>query len=306
MSQCFVSIYMMICVSYYIVMERKGLGMMQRRQGPNKVSFKGVLQPIADGVKLFTKEIIVPVATGKGMFFMGPFVCFFCAYSLWMLYPSCNSVIQYEFGLLFFLCISSFSVYGVFLVGWICDSRYAFLGAMRAVAQTISYEVFLSTLLFCPLILVGSFDLLELRQFSFFSFLLGQEILLLWFIAVLAETHRAPFDFVEGESELVAGYSVEYGGTGFALLALAEYSNMLFMSMVTVCLYFSWVVPLFWWGDFFFSVIMIFFGYFLIWVRGTLPRYRYDLLMKVCWEILLPYSLCFFIFFMSPLELLFS
>nr|YP_003162825.1 NADH dehydrogenase subunit 1 [Meretrix meretrix]ACU68431.1 NADH dehydrogenase subunit 1 [Meretrix meretrix] len=298
MSQCLVSVFMMVCVSYYIVTERKGLGMMQRRHGPNKVSFKGILQPIADGVKLFTKEVIVPVATFKTMFFLGPFICFFCAYSLWVLFPNNNPVVEFELGLLFFLCVSSFSVYGVFLVGWICDSRYAFLGAMRAVAQTISYEVFLSTLLFCPLILVGSFDLLELRQFSFVTFFLGQEMVVLWLIAVLAETHRAPFDFVEGESELVSGYSVEYGGTGFALLALAEYSNMMFMSMVTVALYFGWLVPLSWWGDFVFAFILVFFAYFLVWVRGTLPRYRYDLLMKVCWEVFLPLSLCFFVFFM--------
>lgn len=179
MSQCLVRVFMIVCVSYYIVTERKGLGIMQRRHGPNKVSFKGILQPIADGVKLFTKEVIVPVATFKTMFFLGPFICFFCAYSLWVLFPNNNSVVEFELGLLFFLCVSSFSVYGVFLVGWICDSRYAFLGAMRAVAQTISYEVFLRTLLFCPLILVGSFDLLELRQFSFVTFFLGQEIVIL-------------------------------------------------------------------------------------------------------------------------------
>nr|YP_010121798.1 NADH dehydrogenase subunit 1 [Callista chinensis]QRE83918.1 NADH dehydrogenase subunit 1 [Callista chinensis]QWM94237.1 NADH dehydrogenase subunit 1 [Callista chinensis] len=304
MSQFMVSIFMMVCVAYYIVIERKGLGMVQRRHGPNKVSFKGFLQPIADGVKLFTKEIIVPSAAGKSMFFLGPFVCFFCAYSLWVLYPNSIPVVRFEFGLLFFLCVSSFSVYGVFLVGWICDSRYAFLGAMRAVAQTVSYEIFLSTLLFCPLILVQSFDLIQLRQFSFVVLLIGQEVLILWLISVLAETHRAPFDFVEGESELVSGYSVEYGGVGFALLALGEYSNMMFMSMITACLYFSFVVPVCWWGDFIFAFLFVLISYFLIWVRGTLPRYRYDLLMKVCWEIFLPVSLCIFIIFMGFWELI--
>lgn len=305
MSQCFVSVYIIVCVSYYIVTERKGLGIVQRRQGPNKIRIKGILQPIADGVKLFSKEIIIPIATTKKIFFMGPFICFFCAFTLWVLYPNFKPVVEFEFGLLFFLCLSSFSVYGIFIVGWICDSRYAFLGAIRAVAQTISYEVFLSTLLFCPLILIGRFNFLELRQFSFVTFVVGQEVIILWLISVLAETHRAPFDFVEGESELVSGYSVEYGGTGFALLALAEYSNILFIRLVTTCLYFGWVVFLIWWGDFIFALILIFFAYFLVWVRGTVPRYRYDLLIKVCWEIFLPLRLCFFFYFLRVLDLIF-
>lgn len=289
-------VYIIICVSFYIVIERKGLGIIQRRQGPNKVSFKGILQPISDGVKLFTKELIFPARAPKMLFFFGPFICFFCAFRAWLLFPSNTPVVEFELGFLFFLCISSFNVYGIFLTGWVCNSRYSFLGAIRAVAQTISYEVFLSSLLFCPLILVGSFNLVEVREFPFLCLCVGFEIIVLWIISVLAETNRAPFDFVEGESELVAGYRVEYGGTGFALLALAEYSNILFISMITSILFFSWVIPISWLGEFVFGVITVFFSYFLIWVRGTVPRYRYDLLIKVCWESFLPVSLCLFMF----------
>nr|YP_009491829.1 NADH dehydrogenase subunit 1 [Dosinia troscheli]AWI67999.1 NADH dehydrogenase subunit 1 [Dosinia troscheli] len=301
MSSFLVTVLMMVGVAFYIVTERKGLGMMQLRQGPNKVSLKGVLQPVADGVKLFTKEIMVPYSASKLMYLLGPFICFFCAYSFWLLFPASHDYISLEMGLLFFLCVSAFSVYGVFLVGWVCDSRYAFLGAMRAVAQSISYEVFLSTCLFCPVLLIGTFDLIEVRSFSFLNMIIGQELLLLWIISILAETNRAPFDFVEGESELVAGYNVEFGGVGFALLALAEYSNMVFMSMLTAILFlssFTWVGVV---GDVFMGVFLVLISYFVVWVRGVVPRFRYDLLMKLCWQVLLPISLCIFIFYLCLL-----
>uniref|UniRef100_UPI00315D53A2 NADH dehydrogenase subunit 1 n=1 Tax=Glauconome virens TaxID=457868 RepID=UPI00315D53A2 len=294
MSTCITVVLMLVAVAFFIVTERKGLGMVQLRQGPNKVSVKGILQAVADGVKLFKKEFSHPISCSSELFFLGPVVCFFCAYSLWILFPSSIGSISFELGLLFFLCISSFGVYGVFLTGWICDSRYSFLGAMRAVAQSVSYEVFLSTVLFLPLIFVGTFDLQVVREMSFSYFLISQEVLVLWIICVLAETNRAPFDFVEGESELVAGYSVEYGGAGFALIALAEYSNIMFMSMITGILFLS----SFMWSSFFGSMVMsfwmVFISYFIVWVRGVVPRFRYDLLMGLCWVVLLPLSLCLF------------
>nr|YP_008758080.1 NADH dehydrogenase subunit 1 [Arctica islandica]AGC84105.1 NADH dehydrogenase subunit 1 [Arctica islandica]AGW53604.1 NADH dehydrogenase subunit 1 [Arctica islandica]AGW53616.1 NADH dehydrogenase subunit 1 [Arctica islandica] len=300
MMSCFlVMVLMLVSVAFFIVTERKGLGMLQLRQGPNKASFKGALQAIADGVKLFKKEFSFPFSVSKNMYLLGPFLCFFCAYSLWLLFPSYWHSLSFEGGLLFFLCVSCFSVYGVFLVGWVCDSRYAFLGAMRAVAQSVSYEVFLSTSLFCPLLLVGSFDLVSIREFSFSNMLVGLEVLLLWLIAVLAETNRAPFDFVEGESELVAGYNVEYGGVGFALIALAEYSNIMFMSLLVGLLFFSEGMQLKIFGDIIIMFWMVFFSYFMVWVRGVVPRFRYDLLMNLCWVVLLPFSLCIFSFMMG-------
>nr|QOE56573.1 NADH dehydrogenase subunit 1 [Antigona lamellaris] len=295
MSMFLVSVLMLVSVAFYIVVERKGLGMVQIRQGPNKVGFKAILQPVADGVKLFTKEVGVPFSASKEMYLLGPFICFFCAYSMWLLYPSSYYFISFEMGLLFFLCVSSFSVYGVFLVGWVCDSRYAFLGAMRAVAQSISYEVFLSICLFSCVVLVNSFNLLEIRDFCFLNFLIGQELMLLWILSILAETNRAPFDFVEGESELVAGYNVEFGGGGFSLLALAEYSNMLFMSLLSVVMFCSGVMMMSFIGNILMGMLMVFMSYFMVWVRGVVPRFRYDLLMKLCWQILLPLSLCLMI-----------
>nr|YP_010555864.1 NADH dehydrogenase subunit 1 [Marcia japonica]UYR95096.1 NADH dehydrogenase subunit 1 [Marcia japonica] len=299
MSVVLVMVLMLVSVAFYIVTERKGLGMLQLRQGPNKVGLKGIIQPIADGVKLFTKEIIFPYSSIKFLYILGPMVCFICAYLLWVLFPCLCSPLEISLGLLLFVCISSFSVYGVFMVGWSCDSRYGFLGAMRAIAQSISYEVFLSTCLFCPLVLVGSYSLIDCRFLSFPSVFLGQEILVLWIICILAETNRAPFDFVEGESELVAGYMVEFGGVGFALLALAEYSNMVFMSMITCILFFSFLLEKQILGSIMFCLYTVLLSYFMVWVRGVVPRFRYDLLMMLCWKVLLPLSICFLILFIS-------
>nr|YP_010555851.1 NADH dehydrogenase subunit 1 [Marcia hiantina]UYR95083.1 NADH dehydrogenase subunit 1 [Marcia hiantina] len=297
MSMIVVSVLMLVSVAFYIVTERKGLGMLQLRQGPNKVGFKGLVQPVADGVKLFTKEMIFPFSSIKLLYILGPVICFICAYIIWVIFPSVFSPIEVSLGFLLFLCVSSFSVYGVFMVGWSCDSRYGFLGAMRAIAQSISYEVFLSTCLFCPLMLVSSYSLMDCRWSEFSSVFLGQEVLTLWVICILAETNRAPFDFVEGESELVAGYMVEFGGVGFALLALAEYSNMTFMSMITGVLFFSFYLSEGILGSVLFSFYMVAISYFMVWVRGVVPRFRYDLLMSLCWKVLLPLSICFLALF---------
>nr|YP_009943026.1 NADH dehydrogenase subunit 1 [Villorita cyprinoides]QOD40731.1 NADH dehydrogenase subunit 1 [Villorita cyprinoides] len=296
LSCCVTTILMLVAVAFFIVTERKGLGMLQLRQGPNKVSVKGIMQAVADGVKLFKKEFSFPFSCSKELFLLGPFVCFFCAYCLWLLFPSSIGYMSFELGLLFFLCISCFSVYGVFITGWVCDSRYSFLGAMRAVAQSISYEVFLSTALFLPLLLFGSFDFQIIREGYFSCVLIGQEILVLWLISILAETNRAPFDFVEGESELVAGYSVEYGGVGFALIALAEYSNIMFMSLLTGLLFFGGMMGNYFVGSMVLAFWMTILSYFIVWVRGVVPRFRYDLLMSLCWVILLPISLSLFSF----------
>lgn len=288
---------MLLSVSFYIVLERKGLGIVQLRQGPNKVRIKGILQPISDGVKLFRKEVRVPFSSTKEIYFLGPFVCVFCAYVLWLLFPCRKPYISFEVGFLFFLCVSSFRVYGVFLVGWVCDSRYSFLGAMRAVAQRISYEVFLRVCLFCPLVLVGSYRLIRMREYPFIVIVLRQELLILWLISILAETNRAPFDFVEGESELVAGYNVEFGGVGFSLLALAEYRNILFIRIITRILFVSSLTLCNLLGNFIIGLLTVLVSYFVVWVRGVVPRFRYDLLIRLCWQGLLVISLVLFINF---------
>lgn len=174
-----IRVIILVLVAFYIVTERKGLGMLQLRQGPNKVGLKGLVQPLADGVKLFTKEMIIPYSAIRTLYILGPIVCFICAYMLWVLFPRIYSPFNIRLGFLLFLCVSSFGVYGVFIVGWSCDSRYGFLGAIRAIAQRISYEVFLSTCLFAPLLMVGSYSLFRSRGIIFPTILLGQEVVFL-------------------------------------------------------------------------------------------------------------------------------
>nr|UYR45719.1 NADH dehydrogenase subunit 1 [Musculium lacustre] len=299
----FTMVMILFGVAFVIVTERKGLGMVQLRQGPNKVSVKGILQPVADGVKLFKKEFLFLYFSSKVLYCVGPCISFLCAYSMWVLFPASLVSHQFELGILYFLCVSSFSVYGVFLVGWVCDSRYAFLGAMRAVAQTISYEVVMSIIVFCPLLFLGSFNLSEINNSGFLGLFLMFEVLLAWIFVMLAETHRTPFDFVEGESELVAGYNVEFGGVGFAILALSEYSNIFFMSFLSGVIFvgFSSLFSFFLINELLTVIFMVIFTYFVICIRGVLPRFRYDLLMNTCWILLLPLFLSVYSLFLCIL-----
>nr|YP_010393043.1 NADH dehydrogenase subunit 1 [Xylophaga washingtona]UPX88941.1 NADH dehydrogenase subunit 1 [Xylophaga washingtona]UPX88953.1 NADH dehydrogenase subunit 1 [Xylophaga washingtona] len=285
---------MIVGSAFLVVTERKGLGMVQLRQGPNKAGFKGLVQPVADGLKLLKKEIGFTHFTSFNKFMVGPSFCFFLACLVWLVFPSYEVSENFELGFLFFLCVSSLNVYGVFMCGWCCNSRYGLLGAMRGVAQTISYEVVLSTVLFCPLLLMGTFDMTVIRSWSFINVVVFFEVFVLWIIILMAETNRAPFDFVEGESEIVSGYSVEYGGGAFAMIALAEYSNIFFMSVLSSVFFFSgpclYLMPVI--SDFYVSVLSVLVCYFVIMVRGAYPRFRYDLLMDLCWRIMLPFSFC--------------
>nr|UPX88969.1 NADH dehydrogenase subunit 1 [Xylophagaidae sp. E23]UPX88981.1 NADH dehydrogenase subunit 1 [Xylophagaidae sp. E81] len=286
---------MVIGSAFLVVTERKALGMLQLRQGPNKASLKGFAQPVADGVKLLSKGASFTYFSQFLKSVAGPFVVFLLACLFWLIVPVSFSARSFELGFLFFLCVSSLSVYGIFLCGWSCNSRYGLLGSLRGVAQTISYEALMSSLLFCPLLLMGSFDFSVFREWGISNFFLFFEVFVLWIFVVLAETNRAPFDFVEGESEIVSGYSVEFGGGSFAMIALGEYSNIFFMSVLT-SLFFFWGSSFFW-SDLvmsFFSVLMC---YFVISVRGAFPRLRYDLLMEICWKTLLPLSFSFLTFF---------
>nr|YP_010393115.1 NADH dehydrogenase subunit 1 [Kuphus polythalamius]UPX89193.1 NADH dehydrogenase subunit 1 [Kuphus polythalamius]UPX89205.1 NADH dehydrogenase subunit 1 [Kuphus polythalamius] len=294
LSAALVVLVMQLGVSYFIVTERKGLGMIQLRQGPNKAAFKGLGQPIADGVKLFLKQLNYPVASSMRSYLLGPGMLFFFSCLAWMIFPFTQAGYRYEWGLLYFLCVSSVHVFGVFVSGYACSSRYGLLGAMRGVAQSVSYEIIMSAILFCPLLFVGSYDLVSCRSWGLLNGLMCFEGLLIWMVVMLAETNRTPFDFVEGESELVAGYSVEYGGGAFALIALAEYGNILFASVVTVALFFSgvglWCVLPYWY-DLWLGLCSAFVCYVFIAIRGAVPRFRYDLLMRFCWVTLLPLTL---------------
>nr|YP_006665693.1 NADH dehydrogenase subunit 1 [Galba pervia]AEO51213.1 NADH dehydrogenase subunit 1 [Galba pervia] len=274
--------YSPIC-SVYTLLERKVLGYIQIRKGPKMVGFWGIIQPFSDAIKLFVKEKIILHGSNQFLFYFAPFMGFFLAMFIWFLYPSNFSVKFICWGMLIFFCVSALNVYAIMLAGWTSNSKYAFLGALRAAAQTISYEVSLLLILLFPIFMISE---LSMDMYSLFPVsLIFIPVSLTWFTSTLAETNRAPFDFAEGESELVSGFNIEYGGGGFAMLFLAEYANILFMSMITVVIFlFS--------TNFFILVLQsLMVSIFFLFSRGAFPRHRYDLLMNLCWKSFLPFSM---------------
>nr|AQN67796.1 NADH dehydrogenase subunit 1 [Pinctada albina] len=287
----------MLSVAYFTLLERKVLASFHLRKGPSKVGLYGVCQPLADAIKLFTKEFFCPHLSLKWAFFWSPSVAISIMCLTWtVLYPVKLSCTLVSLDVLVFLAISSLNVYVVMVAGWASNSKYASLAANRGFAQAISYEVVLTLISFCFIVLAKSFNFVRISWGGEFVYYLGVIPIagLCWSLVILAETNRSPFDFVEAESELVSGYTVEYGGTGFALLFIAEYGNILFMSYFTASLLFpgphmSWAI---WSASMSLKTLMV--GYWFIWVRGSLPRYRYDLLMLACWKSILPTGLvCF-------------
>nr|YP_009539759.1 NADH dehydrogenase subunit 1 [Tridacna derasa]AYP72644.1 NADH dehydrogenase subunit 1 [Tridacna derasa] len=283
---------MLVSTAFFIVIERKILGMVQLRQGPNKPSIKGLLVFLADGVKLFTKGLLIPNTANKWLFIMAPVFMFTLSFGIWVIFPSLFPIEYYKYSVLYFLALSATNVFAIILVGWSSNSSYAMLGAMRAIAQSISYEVSMFTVFMCPLLVIFGFEFQRMLDDPISTWAYCSNSLLMWFISILAETNRAPFDFVEGESELVAGFHVEVGGGLFALIALAEYGAIIGMSVFTTALFFSGVNSLL------FVVIVLFICYLFILVRGATPRYRYDMLMDFCWTKLLPLAMCNFLFIM--------
>nr|QFG38783.1 NADH dehydrogenase subunit 1 [Glaphyrina caudata] len=294
-SSLFSYICILLAVAFFTLLERKGLSYIQIRKGPNKVGFMGLPQPIADAAKLLTKEIAKPTMANYSPYFIAPIFSFILALLLWQLYPSLYSCSYFKWGVLFFLCVSGMNVYGTLLAGWASNSKYALLGSLRAIAQTISYEVSMALVLLFPLFLVGTFNFIEVKesqQFVWLCFLMIP-VSLMWFVTCMAETNRAPFDFAEGESELVSGFNIEYGAAGFALIFLAEYANILVMSLFSALLFFGGSSLMFMESDMMFMLKVIFFAFMFIWARGSYPRFRYDLLMSLTWKAFLPASLCF-------------
>nr|YP_010563164.1 NADH dehydrogenase subunit 1 [Demonax pseudonotabilis]UYX61170.1 NADH dehydrogenase subunit 1 [Demonax pseudonotabilis] len=287
-------VFVLFGVAFLTLMERKVLGYIQIRKGPNKVGFVGLLQPFSDAIKLFTKEQTNPFMSNFNVYYFSPVLNLFLSLFLWMCIPFFTVNFNFNFSFLFFLCVSSLSVYTVMLAGWSSNSSYSLLGSLRSVAQTISYEVSLALILLSFLFLVLSVNILHLmkyQEFIWFLFLMFP-LCLMWLVSSLAETNRTPFDFAEGESELVSGFNVEYSSGGFAMIFLAEYSSILFMSMLCSLLFLggnliSW----------FFFLKVGFLAFFWIWVRGTLPRFRYDKLMYLAWKSYLPISLNFLMLF---------
>nr|WAU48157.1 NADH dehydrogenase subunit 1 [Pantoporia hordonia] len=286
----------LVGVAFLTLLERSVLGYIQVRKGPNKVGFMGLLQPFSDAIKLFTKEQAYLNFSNYFSFYFSPVVSFTLSLMVWLMIPYLFNMITFNMGVLFFLCCTSVGVYTLLIAGWSSNSNYSLLGGLRAVAQTISYEVSLSLILMSSIILIMDFNMLKFTSYQFmiwFVFMmmpLGMSML----SSLMAETNRAPFDFAEGESELVSGFNIEYSSGGFALIFLAEYASILFMSMLFIIVYMGgYELTLM------FYLKLVFMSFFFIWVRGTLPRYRYDKLMYLCWKSYLPVSLNYLLFFMG-------
>nr|AIC07017.1 NADH dehydrogenase subunit 1 [Lamprotula gottschei] len=273
----------LMAMAFLTLLERKSLSYMQLRKGPNKLGLVGVPQPLADALKLLTKASVHPTMSNPLAMFVAPTIAFSMTLLLWYLYPTLHTLTHKSLGLLLFICISAMMVYPILMGGWSSNSKYALLGAMRAMAQMISYEIpMILTLIFFATI-SNTLDLSALCDSpqSTFKGQLAIPMALIWLTVMLAETNRTPFDFAEGESELVSGFNVEYSGMSFAVFFMAEYLNILFMSMISSVLLLSSIN---WTPAFIFMFLL---------VRGTLPRHRYDLMMNMAWESLIPVSLSF-------------
>ena len=316
---------LMISVAYLTMAERKVIGYMQGRIGPNRVGPWGLLQPIADALKLLMKEIIVPSSSSKGLFILGPILAIAPSLAAWAVIPFDDGLVlgDVNAGLLFLLAITSMEVYGVIVAGWASNSKYPFLGAMRAAAQMVSYEVSMGFALICVLLISASLNLSDIvlsqGQGRFADMGLGflswnwlplLPMFVVYVISGIAETNRAPFDVVEGEAEVVAGHMVEYSGMAFAMFFLAEYANMILVSILTSVLFLGgWLSPVGFLPDGFHwlalktaSILFIF-----LWARATFPRFRYDHIMRLGWKVFIPVTLVWVfvvaVWLLSPLSI---
>ena len=302
----------LLAVAFFTVYERQILGALQRRQGPNIVGFYGILQAIADGLKFLVKESILPQRANVLIFILSPIFTFALALIGWVIIPigDGQTLCDFHLGLLYSFAISSLSVHTIIMAGWSSNSKYAFLGGLRSAAQMISYEVSLGTTILSLILISGTLNFSNIieNQAEIWLWLPLFPIFLIFFVTALAETNRHPFDLPEAEAELVSGYNVEYSAMGFALFFLAEYSNIILMSAITVILFLGgWHAPFLFFpfnlipeSIYFALKTMIFITLFVI-VRGILPRYRYDQLMRLGWKVFLPLSLGFLILYASVL-----
>lgn len=303
---------LMLCVAYFTYAERKLIGYMQMRIGPNRVGPKGWLQPIADAVKLMFKEIIIPSQANKLLFLIAPLLTLGPALAAWAVFPFSPGLVLADVnaGLLYILALASVGIYGVLIAGWSSNSKYAFLGAMRSTAQIISYEIAMGFALVGVLVAAGSLnlgDIVEAQKggagFLNWFWLPLAPLFLIYFISGVAETNRAPFDVAEGESEIVAGFHVDYSGMPFAVFFLGEYANMILISALTVIMFLGgWLSPfqglpvlgpLFDWvpGFIWLFAKTAFVGFFFLWLRATFPRYRYDQIMRLGWKVFIPITI---------------
>ena len=303
---------LMLCVAYFTYAERKIIGYMQVRIGPNRVGPKGWLQPIADAVKLMFKEIIIPTGANKTLFLLAPMLTLGPALAAWAVIPFSDGLVLADINaaLLYVIALTSVGVYGVLIAGWASNSKYAFLGAMRSAAQIVSYEIAMGFALVGVLVAAGSMnlgDIVRAQQgggglFNWFWLPL-LPLFLIYFISGVAETNRAPFDVAEGESEIVAGFHVEYSGMAFAVFFLGEYANMILISALTALFFLGgWLSPFEGWpllgamfdwvpGFVWFVMKVVFVGFFYLWLRATFPRYRYDQIMRLGWKVFIPITI---------------
>jgi len=296
----------LIAVAFFTVAERKIMAAIQRRRGPNVVGFMGLLQALADGLKLFVKETTLPSNSNLVIFLLAPMLSFVLSLISWSVIPFSNGIVAADInlGILYLFAISSLNVYGILLAGWSSNSKYAYLGALRSAAQMISYEISIGFIVLTTVLCAGSFNLsnIVLAQTKTYYIIPLFPMFVIFYISMLAETNRHPFDLPEAEAELVSGYNVEYSAMTFALFFLAEYSNMLLMSSFAAILFLGGLLPPFnifplylFPGSFWFSLKIALGVVFFIVTRATLPRYRYDQLMQLGWKSFLPLSLSFII-----------
>nr|QJF72885.1 NADH dehydrogenase subunit 1 [Nephus sp. 1 EL-2020] len=286
----------LVGVAFLTLLERKLLGYIQIRKGPNKVGFMGLMQPFSDAIKLFSKEQVFPFMSNILIFYFSPVFNLVLSLMLWLSMPFFCMFLSFNFSVLYFFSVSSLSVYSIMLSGWSSNSNYSMLGSLRSVAQTISYEVSMFLIMMSFLVMFMSLNFLDFMKFQKYIWLIFFLLPLgfMWFVSSLAETNRTPFDFAEGESELVSGFNIEYSSGSFAFIFLAEYSSILFMSFLSVLVMLG--------GDlnsFFFFIKLVLLSFLWIWVRGTLPRFRYDKLMYLSWKSYLPVSLNFLMFYLG-------
>nr|QQQ88710.1 NADH dehydrogenase subunit 1 [Hyalella sp. n. 1 FZ-2021] len=289
------TLMVLVSVAFITLMERKILGSAQIRLGPNLVGMWGLLQPFSDAIKLFTKEPMFLRSISVIVYLVSPVFSLSLMLIIWLLSPFYAGGLVFTFSLMFFICVSSAAVYPIISSGWASNCKYSILGGLRAVAQMISYEVSLAMVLLSLVWLSSSFNLEEVleTQTTLWNIMFFSPLSLIWLITSLAETNRTPYDFSEGESELVSGFNTEYAAGGFSLLFMAEYGNIIFMSLLFVLLFLSSEIT---------PAIMVktmFISFLFVWVRATLPRYRYDKLMYLAWKSLLPITLFMFIFYFT-------
>ena len=287
-------------VAFYTLFERKAIGLFHTRVGPNKVSFIGLVQPLLDALKLFTKQNLVPLRANKFVYVLAPQIGLFLALFVWLTLPNLYLIVSINYSIVLFFCVGSVIVFSVLLSGWASNSKYSLIGSLRSVAQSISYESVFRTLIVMLIILMLSYSIRSLFTQSSILFLL---FLPVWVICTLAEGHRAPFDFSESESELVSGFNTEYAGANFAFIFLAEYAMLLYSCFLITYIFFICFLPA---RIVLVTVVASFFSFVFVWIRITFCRFRYDILMIMSWKILLPAVLCLFLGFIPVLLLSFS